>query len=621
MSAGRAGQRAGQRAEQKSSRKEEWREDLDARASAGDVAPKLLRRRWIFSTDHRVIGVQYLLLSLAAVGIGTLLSLAMRIHLVWPELAIPFFGPIKPEDYLALVTMHGTLMVFFVLTTAPLSGFANLVLPQQIGSRRMALPTVNAISFWLTAVALVVLLAAFFAPNGAPISGWTAYPPLSAIAAAGPGQALGMDFWLASLAIFCLASWLGSVNILATIVGERCEGMRLLRMPLTVWSWLVASLLALVSFSVLLAALLLLFSDRHFGTSFFIPMGDLVAGHVYSRGDGSPLLWLHLFWFFGHPEVYIAILPGMGITSSLLANFSRRPVPGYPMMTATTVLIGLLGLVVWGHHMFVSGMNPYAGTAFALTTMAIAVPSTIKVLSWLGTLWGGGLRLTTPMLFSMGFVSLFIAGGLTGPILAQPALDAYLHNTYFVVAHFHLIMAMAGVFSIFAGVYYWFPLMTGRLMNETVGKLHFWCTLIGAYLTFFPMHFAGLAGEPRHYPQLAGTTSGLQHLLPLQRGITHSALFLATAQLLFLGNLAWSAAKGKRSPVNPWQATTMEWAGEWPGEWAGSTAASGRLRPTAAAGEASQGRRWKVYRGPYEYGVRPDRSDFIMQCDSGIIPE
>ena len=242
----------------------------------------------------------------------------------------------------------------------------------------------------------------------------------------------------------------------------------------------------MVSFSVLLAALLLLFSDRHFGTSFFLPMGDLVAGHIRSHGDGSPLLWLHLFWFFGHPEVYIAVLPGMGITSSLLANFSRRPVLGYPMMSATTVLIGLLGLVVWGHHMFVSGMNPYAGTAFALTTMAIAVPSTAKVLSWLGTLWGGGLRLTTPMLFAMGFVSLFIAGGLTGPILAQPVLDTYLHNTYFVVAHFHLIMAMAGAFSIFAGVYYWFPLMTGRLMNEPLGKLHFWITLIAAYGTFPP---------------------------------------------------------------------------------------------------------------------------------------
>ena len=594
-----------------------WQANLDALAPPGSrSARERPQRPWVFSTDHRVIGIQYLLLSLVTVAVGTILSLVMRIHLVWPQLALPFFGLLKPEDYLALVTLHGTLMVFFVLTTAPLSGFANLVLPEQIGARQMALPMANAISFWLTALALLVLLGAVAVPGGAPTAGWTAYPPFSAIDAAGPGQALGMDLWLVSLAIFCISSWLAAVNFLVTIVGGRCEGMALMRMPLTVWSWLVASLLVLVSFSVLLAALLLLFSDRHFGTSFFIPMGDLVAGHVHMQGDGSPLLWLHLFWFFGHPEVYIAVLPGMGITSSLLANFSRRPVFGYPMMTATTVLIGLLGLIVWGHHMFVSGMNPYAGTAFALTTMAIAIPSTAKVLSWLGTLWGGGLRLTTPMLFSMGFVSLFIAGGLTGPILAQPALDAYLHNTYFVVAHFHLIMAMAAVFSVFAGVYYWFPLTSGRLMNESLGKLHFWCTLIGAYGTFFPMHFAGLAGEPRHYSQLAGTTAALQSLLPLQRGITYAAIFLGAAQFLFLANLVCSVRKGKPSPPNPWQATTLEWASV---DRMVDVNFQRAQSPESATASKRQG--WRVYRGPYEYGLRPDRSDFIMQCDSGANPE
>jgi cytochrome c oxidase subunit 1 len=567
---------------------------------------------WLITTNHRIIGIQYLLLSLLAVAAGTILSLVMRIHLVWPEFALPFFGQVKPEDYLALVTMHGTLMVFFVLTTAPLSGFANLVLPEQIGSPRMALPTLNAVAFRITAAALLVLLAAFLVPGGAPISGWTSYPPLSAVAAAGPGQALGMDMWLASIGLFCLASWLGAVNLLATIIGERCTGMTLNRMPLTVWSWLVASLLVLVSFSVLLVALALLFSDRHLGTSFFLPMGDLVAGHIRSRGDGSPLLWLHLFWFFGHPEVYIAVLPGMGITSSVLANFSRRPVAGYPMMSATTVLIGVLGLVVWGHHMFVSGMNPYAGTAFALTTMAIAVPSSAKVLSWLATLWGGGLRLTTPMLFAIGFVSLFIAGGLTGPILAQPALDAYLHNTYFVVAHFHLIMAMAGAFCIFAGVYYWFPLMTGRMMNEPLGKLHFWFTLLGAYATFFPMHFAGLAGEPRHYSQLAQTTPALEALLPLQKGITYAAVILAAAQFLFLANLIWSIFRGRRAPANPWQATTLEWAP--------IVDLSAGLSPSSSTDAASAIER-AVYRGPYQYGLRPDGLDFTMQCDPNPKPE
>jgi cytochrome c oxidase subunit 1 len=332
------------------------------------------------------------------------------------------------------------------------------------------------------------------------------------------------------------------------------------RLPMTVWAWLVTSILTLLVFAVLLAAIVLLFSDRHFGSSFFIPMGDLIDGRIVGRGDGSPLLWLHLFWFFGHPEVYIAVLPGMGLATSLFANFSRRRVPGYRAMAGMLVAIGLLGLAVWGHHMFVSGMNPYAGTAFALTTMAIAVPSTVEVVGWLAMLWGGGLRLSTPMLFALGFLSFFIAGGLTGPLLAQPALDAYLHNTFFVVAHFHLVMAMAGIFSVFAGVYYWFPLMTGRLMNETMGKLHFWISLIAAYGTFFPMHFAGLAGEPRHYDRLAGPAASFPSLIPVERGITFSAMLLAAAQLLFLWNVFASARRGRIAGTNPWQATTLEWA-------------------------------------------------------------
>jgi cytochrome c oxidase subunit 1 len=582
----------------------------------------------VFSTHHRTIGVEYLLLSLLAVAIGTLLSLVMRVHLIAPYLRLPLVGVLPPESYLALVTMHGTLMVFFVLTTAPLSGFANLVLPEQIGASGMAFPRLNAASFWLTALALMVLLAAFVVPGGAPISGWTSYPPLSALAAAGPGQGWGMDLWLVSLGIFCIASWLGSVSILVTVLNERAEGMRLMRMPLTVWSWLTGATLVLIAFSVLLAALLLLLCDRHAGTSFFVPAGEVLNGVPLTAhsGDGSPLLWLHLFWFFGHPEVYIAVLPGMGITSSLLANFSRRPVLGYPLMVLTTLAIGFLGLIVWGHHMFVSGMNPYAGTGFALTTMAIAVPSAAKVFSWLGTLIGSrsshGLLeraasqtpscFSTPMLFALGFVSLFIAGGLTGPILAQPALDSYLHNTFFVVAHFHLIMAMAGAFSIFAGVYYWFPLMTGRMLGERLGRWHFWLTITGAYLTFFPMHFAGLAGEPRHYSQLTGTTSSLANLLPLQRGITYAAICLASAQLLFLVNLVYSWRRGAAALENPWQATTLEWA---PESW--------HAQPYQAR---------KIFRGPYEYGrggsgtrekrpIARTEADFKMQCDEPQEPE
>ncbi len=526
-------------------------------------------RRRIQWTDHRTVGRQYLALALVAVGIGTALSLVMRIHLVWPEVTI--FRHILPEDYLALVTLHGTLMVFFVLTVAPQSGFGNLILPAQIGARRMAFPLLNAASFWITAAALAVLLDSILTPAGAAISGWTAYPPLSAVASAGPGQGLGMDLWLASIALFSIAATLGAVNTLTTIVRLRCDGMTWERLPLTVWGWFTAALLSVLAFSVLLAALLLLFCDRHAGTSFFVPAGDLVNGILHAgRGNGSPLLWLHLFWFFGHPEVYIAILPGMGLTSILLATFARRRVFAYRLMIATTLLIGFLGILVWGHHMFVAGLNPFAGTAFSISTMAIALPSSAKVLSWIATVWRSRPRLTTPMLFALGFVSLFITGGLTGPILAQPILDEYLHNTFFVVAHFHLIMAMAGAFGIFAATYFWFPLLTatpsrpGRLMSERLGKWHFWLTLFFAYNTFLPMHFIGLAGEPRHYAQLTGipnvpAANLLAGTLPLNRHITASAILLAATQILFLVNLARSWFRGELAPDNPWEATTLEW--------------------------------------------------------------
>jgi cytochrome c oxidase subunit I len=403
-------------------------------------------------TDHRTIGRQYLALSLIAVAIGTILSLLMRIHLVWPDLVLPrpFRSPILPEDYLALVTLHGTLMVFFVLTTAPQSGFGNLILPSQIGARGMAFPWLNAMSFWITALALLTLLSSIFVPAGAAISGWTAYPPLSAVASAGPGQALGQDLWLASIALFAIGATGSAINTLTTIVRLRCDGMTWERLPLTVWGWFTAALLSILAFSVLLAAILLLFCDRHANTSFFIPAGDLVSSTLHERGNGSPLLWLHLFWFFGHPEVYIAILPGMGLTSMLLATFSRRRVFAYRTMIVTTLLIGFLGILLWGHHMFVAGLNPFASSTFSVSTMAIAIPASAKVISWLATTWRSRPTYSTPMLFALGFVSLFITGGLTGPILAQPILDEYLHNTFFVVAHFHLIMAMAGVFSLFA---------------------------------------------------------------------------------------------------------------------------------------------------------------------------
>lgn len=551
--------------------------------------------RYVFSTDHKVIGLQYFFLSLAAVLIGTLLSLLMRIHLIWPNASIPFLGEIKPENYLAFLTIHGTLMVFFVLSTVPQSGFGNYFLPLQLGASEMAFPRLNMLGFWITFVALLVLVAAFFVPGGASLAGWTQYAPLSAVPATGPGQGLGTDFWLASIGLFSIASVLGAINFSTTTIKLRATGMRWMRMPLTCWTWFVAALLSLLAFSVLLGAVVLLLLDRNAGTSFFVPGGLIVSGQSVEHNGGSPLLWQHLFWFFGHPEVYIAILPGMGMTSHLLSIFSRKPVFGYRAMVIATLAIGGLGFMVWGHHMFVSGMNPYAGVAFSTLTTAIAVPSAIKTFNWLGTLWGGRIRFTTPLLFSVGFVSLFITGGLTGPILAQPALDIYLHDTYFVVAHFHLIMAMAGLFSAFAATHFWFPKMFGRMMNERLGKIHFWITFSGAYAIFMPMHLLGVAGHPRRYAELTGVLY-VAALAPLQKFITVAAIITISAQLLFLVNFFWSMFKGPVATPNPWGCTTLEWT---------------LTSPPANDGFGS--REPVVNHAPYEYSVPGQKTDFLMQ--------
>jgi len=536
------------------------------RARAWSLARAL---RAFTSTSHRNIGFGYLIISTVAVIVGTTLSWLMRLHLAWPDWKLPLHGPILPEEYLALVTMHGTVMLFFVLTVAPQSGFGNLILPAQIGSRRMAFPRLNALGMWTTATALAVLLCAFFVPGGSPIAGWTSYPPLSTTSLAGPGEGAGQDVWLASIALFAIGGTISAVVMLTTIVKLRCSGMTWRRLPLTVWGWFTAALLAVPAFSVLVAAIVLLVCDRHLGSAFFIPRGDFINSTLVSRhGSGSPLLWLHLFWFFGHPEVYIAILPGMGLTSMVIANFARRRVFAYRLMIATTLAIGFLGLIVWGHHMFVAGLNPFAGTAFAAASLAIAVPATAKVLSWLATSWRSRPWLSTPMLFGLGFVSLFISGGLSGIIVAQPILDEYLHNTFFIVGHFHLIMAMAGVFGLFCATYYWFPLLAhGRVLSERLGKWHFWLTLVFAYTTFLPMYFAGLAGEPRHYAQLTGLNAPAKRLLQstgaIQLHITSGALALGLAQLLFLINLVLTLRRPTADhPINqnPWSATTMEWA-------------------------------------------------------------
>ncbi len=559
-------------------------------------ATRSFLRRYVFSTDHKVIGLQYFFLSLAAVLLGTALSLLMRIHLVWPKLAIPLIGAIKPEDYLGYLTIHGTLMVFFVLSTVPQSGFGTYFLPLQLGTSEMAFPWLNMLGFWTTLVSFFVLISAFFIPGGASVAGWTQYPPLSAIAAAGPGQGLGTDLWLASIGLFCIGTVMSAINFVTTTVKQRAPGMAWLRMPLPCWTWFVTAILSLLAFSILLAALLLLLLDRNAGTNFFVPGGLIVSGRAITQHHGgSPLLWQHLFWFFGHPEVYIAILPGMGVTSHLLSVFCRKPVFGYKAMVGATIAIGAMGFMVWGHHMFVSGMNPYAGFAFSTLTTAIAVPSAIKVFNWLATIYGGKIQFSTPFLFSAGFVSLFIAGGLTGPLLAQPTLDIYLHDTYFVVAHFHLIMAMAGLFAVFAATHFWFPKMFGRMMSERLGAVHFWLTFVGAYAIFMPMHLLGAAGHPRRYSELTGVQY-VSAMAPLQRFITWAAVVTIAAQVVFLVNFFWSMFKGRVAGPNPWACSTLEWTLPSPAP----VHDFGRVTP-------------EIHHGPYEYGVPGMERDFLPQ--------
>jgi cytochrome c oxidase subunit 1 len=559
-------------------------------------------RKYIFSIDHKVIGIQYYFLALFSVFVGMALSLLMRVHLVWPNADLPAWlwpggGQMTAEQYLSLMTMHGSIMVFMVLTTAPQSGFGNYMLPIQIGAADMAFPVLNMLSFWVTFLSLMVLVMAFFVEGGAPISGWTAYPPLSALGQiAGPGQGAGQTLWVAGVGIFCIAALLGSLNFITTTLDLRSRGMTLARMPLTVWAWLITAILGLLSFGVLLAACILLLLDRTAGTSFFIP-GGLVLTDVQQTDHqgGSPLLWQHLFWFFGHPEVYIAILPGMGVASHILSTFARKPVFGYKAMVAAMSAIGFLGFMVWGHHMFMSGMSPYSAFAFSLLTMAIGVPSAIKTFNWLGTLWGGKIQFNTSMLFALGFVSLFVSGGLSGLFLAQPSIDLYMHDTYFVVAHFHLIMGVAAIFGIFTATYFWFPKMFGRMLNEGLGKIHFWITFAGVYAIFMPMHFIGLAGHPRRYAD----TTGVNYLAPLHEVhifITIAAIITIAAQILFVINLFYSMKAGKRATGNPWNATTLEWA-----------------IPSPPPFDNFGGREPVVYRGAYEYGVPDSVEDFVPQ--------
>jgi cytochrome c oxidase subunit 1 len=586
---------------------------------AGHHAPTGFIRKYIFSIDHKVIGIQYLLLALFSVLLGMLMSVLMRLKMTWPDHAFWLLGVIFPqgapggvmsqEFYLSLLTMHGTMMVFFVLTTAPQGGFGNYFLPIQIGADDMAFPVLNMLSFWTTFVGLAVLVTAIFASGGTvigPTGGWTGYPPLSAIGHLlnVPGQGTGLNLWVISIAIFCVASLLGALNFIVTLLNLRTRGMTLMRMPLTCWAWFTTAVLALLSFPVLLAAGILLLLDHNAGTSFFVPGGLSNGTTVIDHAGGSPILWQHLFWFFGHPEVYIAILPGMGATSHILSTFARKPVFGYRAMVFAMFAIGLLGFFVWGHHMFISGMSPYTGMAFSVLTLSIGVPSAIKTFNWLGTLWGARIRFTTAMMFAVGFVSLFVAGGITGLVLGQSSLDLSMHDTYFVLAHFHLVMGVAAIFGMFAGTYFWFPKMFGRMMNETLGKIHFWPTFVGVFAIFIPMHAMGLVGLPRRYSQFYETVNGKLEFIYhfneptyyLIHFVTWAAIITVAVQALFFFNFFWSLFKGERASDNPWGATTLEW-----------------VTATPPPHDNFGGKVPTVYRGAYEFGVPGAPEDFVLQ--------
>ena len=563
-------------------------------------------RTYIFSTDHKMIGRQFLFSSVLMLVVGGLLAMMMRWELAWPETPVPFTSWISepymyaepehglygaymdPAFYNSLFTMHATIMIFFVVMPFMVGGFGNFLIPLMIGAADMAFPVLNMLSFWTAVPAIVLILYSFFVEGGAAGGGWTMYASLSADATYGAGGQ-GVNLWIISLLILGFSSLMGSINYITTVINMRAPGMTWFRMPLVIWSLFVTAILLLLALPVLTAALGMLLFDRTMGTSFFLP-----------AGGGEPLLWQHLFWFFGHPEVYILVLPAMGVTSDILSAFSRKPIFGYHAMAFSMIALAFLSWIVWGHHMFLSGMNPVLGTAFMLTTMVIAIPSAIKTFNWLGTLWGGTIRFTSPMLFALGFVSNFVIGGLSGIYMAVTPVDIFIHDTYFIVAHFHYVVAGI-IFGMFAALYYWFPKLFGRMMNEPLGKLHFALTYIFFNGAFFPMHFLGVAGHMRRiYNPLQ-----YEFLVDLQWWnvfITMSAFCLGVSQLIFLFNFVWSLFAGKKAERNPWQANTLEWT-------APSPPPHGNFETVPT-----------VYRGPYEYSSPLVQEDWLSQ-DRRLGPE
>jgi cytochrome c oxidase subunit 1 len=561
--------------------------------------------KYIFSIDHKMIAKQYLITGIVMGVIGVMMSMLFRMQLAWPEESFKIFnvllgdkwapnGVMTNDIYLALVTIHGTIMVFFVLTAGLSGTFSNLLIPLQIGARDMASGFMNMISYWLFFLSSVIMVCSLFVESGPANAGWTIYPPLSALPQSISGSGLGMTLWLVSMAIFIASSLMGSLNYVVTVINLRTKGMSMTRLPLTIWAFFVTAIIGIVSFPVLLSAALLLIFDRSFGTSFFL--SDIyLAGEVLHYQGGSPVLFEHLFWFLGHPEVYIVILPALGITSEIIATNSRKPIFGYRAMIMSIIAIAFLSTIVWGHHMFISGMNPFLGSVFTFTTLLIAIPSAVKAFNYITTLWKGNLQLNPAMLFSIGLVSTFITGGLTGIILGDSTLDINVHDTYFVVAHFHLVMGISALYGMFAGVYHWFPRMFGRMLNKNLGYVHFWVTAICAYGVFFPMHFIGLAGLPRRYYTNTNFPlfDDLQNVNVL---ITTFALIGGVFQLVFLYNFFSSIFYGKKSVMNPWKSNTLEWTapvehihGNWPGEIP------------------------HVHRWPYDYSKPGHDEDFVPQ--------
>ena len=575
-------------------------------AHAAHQAPTGFIRKHVFSLDHKVIGKQYYALALLAAIVGMILSWLMRIHLAWTNAAIPGLqllsktgapgGVMTPEYYLQLMTMHGTIMVFFVLTTAPFAAFGNFFLPIQVGAEDMPFPRFNMMSFWVTFTAFLVLMSSFVLGDGPTLGGWTQYAPLNAVGSvAGPGQGLGVVLWAASIGLFCVGQLLGSLNFITTTLDLRVKGMSLLRLPLTAWAWFITSCMGLTAFAVLMPACILVILDHVAGTSFFVASNLVINDQVQPHSGGSTLLWQHLFWFFGHPEVYIAIVPGIGIVSHILVTNMRKPMLSHRTLIYSMGALAVLSYMVYGHHMFVSGMNPFSSLAFSFPTLVITIPSTIIVLVQVFSLYGSKLRINSASLFSLGFISMFVAGGVSGFFLAQPSIDIMLHATYFVVGHFHLVMGVAAMFGIFAATYFWFPKMTGRMMNETLGRIHFWLSFVGAYCIFMPFHYLGMAGNVRRYSTF--TDDYLQPLIPVHQFITVAALVTGAAQLIFVYNLIHSRFWGKPAPDNPWEATSLEW----------STA-------TPPPFDNFGGKHPVVYHDPYQYGVNSSVGDYVMQA-------